>query len=143
MKRKIFGTGLLLLCFGLLASSVFAVETPIEVERVKDMCFVRVRGAHHPLPDGEMKPGYGAFLLHYENLMRPPPGQEIGPQQVNVQWSTMYAEGSIWFDALHGVPEDKILRHALIGSVMDFCISVYWGDSLQTTISGSVVIPPA
>ncbi|MFC1488191.1 hypothetical protein ACFLRN_10955 [Thermoproteota archaeon] len=35
-----------------------AVITPVEVERVKDICFIRVRGDHHTQ----------SFLLHYVNL---------------------------------------------------------------------------
>jgi hypothetical protein len=143
MKIGIIGVVTLFLCFGLLAFNISAVEIPVEVERVKDVCFVRVRGAHHPPPDGETKEGFGAFLLHYENLMRPPPGQEIGPQQVNVQWSINSIVHDYWFDALRDVPMDITLQHALIGSVMDFTINVYWGGNQLASISDSVVIPPA
>jgi hypothetical protein len=151
VKREILGAAILFLCFSLLASNASSVEIPVEVERIKDVCFLRIRGAHQlpPDPNVEVQPGYGAFLLHYENLIKPPPN-EICHQDVSV---TLLIPSSnpqeppylvhIEFDATNDVPVDRILWVAPIGSVMDFVVQVYFGSQLQATIDGAVVIPPA
>ena len=151
MKREILGVAILFLCFSLLAFNVASVEIPVEVERIKDVCFVRIRGAHQlpPDPNVEVQPGYGAFLLHYENLIKPPPNQ-ICHQDVSVTWLIPSLDPQVpgelvhvEFDATNDVPVDMILWVAPIGSVMDFVVQVYFGSQLQATIDAIVVIPPA
>lgn len=139
MKGKILGTGLLLLCFGLLASSVSAVETPVEVERLKDVCYVRVRGTPI-LPPWVTDPikNPSGFVLHYKNLM-----VAEKSQRVEVQWWTTYGGGSKVFYVLPGWGEDVFLRDYPVGCTMDFEINVTYAGVPLAIISGSVVIPPA
>lgn len=148
MKKKILAGCLLLLCVGVLASCVSAVSarrlwgvSPVHVKWVKDVCYVRVRGAHH----GGEKVGYGVLWLTYRNLMK----GVLKGQTVKVEWSPPYGGGSKSFMALpHGVGDfldhkgTYYLAPAPIGVTFDFEINVYYGYVHLATISGSVFIPP-
>ena len=64
--RKIVALALPLVFLSLITVQANAVITPVEVERVKDVCFIRMRGDHHTQ----------SFLFHYDNLS--PEEQVVG-----------------------------------------------------------------
>ena len=127
---------------------VNANVTPVEVERVKDICFVRVRGAHHLPPDPEEKLDSG-FLFYYKNIE---PTEEIHSPQTVKLWFHIYLGSqhdlplTLWFyNVCPGDVIDCIVRRRAYGYHMEFIVEVYMGDSTVPTviISDTVVIPPA
>lgn len=56
--KKIIAVALPLLVLSLIAIQANAVVTPVEVERIKGTCFIRMRGDHHTQ----------SFVFHYVNL---------------------------------------------------------------------------
>jgi hypothetical protein len=145
--RKIVALALPLLFLSLITIQANAVVTPVEVERVKDVCFVRVRGAHHLPPDPEEKLDSG-FLFYYKNIE--PTGEIHSPQNVKL-WFHIYLGNqhdlplTIWFyDVCPGDVIDCIVRRRPYGSHMEFLVEVYRGDSTvpSVIISDTVVIPP-
>lgn len=137
--RKIVALALPLLFLSLMTIQANAVVTPVEVQRVKDVCFFRMRGDPHTKE----------FLLHYENLS---PSSDV-VQAVEVRGSfisptghVVNVDGIFSFAVAAGESVDKstseittpmpLLDH---GWVLSFEIRV----NLATIASDEqVVIPP-
>jgi len=56
--RKIIALVMPLVFLSLITAQASAVITPVKVERVKDVCFIKVKGDHRTQ----------SFLFHYDNL---------------------------------------------------------------------------
>jgi hypothetical protein len=145
--RRIVALALPLLFLSLMTIQANAVVTPVEVERVKDCCFMRVRGAHHVAPDS-IEPYDSGFLFYYKNIE--PQGEIHSPQDVKL-WFHIYLGDqhdlplTIWFYGVcPGDVIDCIVRRRPYGYHMEFIVEVYMGDSTVPTviISDTVVIPP-
>jgi len=131
MLRKIVALALPLLFLSLMTIQANAVTTPVEVERAKDVYFVKVKGDHRTK----------SFLFNYENL-----SPDI--QDVTATFAVTPCDPSpcmeIPFRAVCTVEEP--LQESIAGDygyTLDFTINIH--DIAMTyayIIEGSVVIPP-
>ena len=131
MLRKIFALALPLLFLSLMTIQANAVTTPVEVERAKDVYFVKVKGDHRTK----------SFLFNYENLS--PDIQDVTATFAITPCDPVPCM-EIPFRALCTVEEH--LQESFAGDYgyrLDFTINIH--DIALTyayTIEGSVVIPP-
>ena len=134
MKKKLFTLVLLSFFVALMAlPACSAVVTPVEVEQVKDVCFIRMKGDHNS----------ESFVFHYVNL---------SPHTQRVKLTGAYGlPGGLW--AQWSPPEfivpsgDSIeaTRSAHYGHVLDFTVSTRPNELLESwnvILEESVVIPP-
>ena len=143
--RKIVAIALPLLFLSLMTIQANAVVTPVAVERVKDVCFVRVRGAHHLAPD-PIEVCDSGFLFYYKNIE--PTGGIHSPQDVKL-WFHIYLGDqhdlplTIWFyDVCPGDIIDCIVRRRSYGHHMEFEVSVWKAGIQLVLIHDTVLIPP-
>ena len=130
--RKIVALALPLVFLSLITVQANAVITPVEVERAKDLYFIRMRGDHQTT----------SFLFHYVNLspnpqtvaykiaIRSADGLPIKLQEVPPS-ATVFPNESWDFSFTGGV-------YIGYGYTMSFGLYI---DGVQMLI-GSVVIPP-
>lgn len=144
--KRMFSVVLALMFLCLAVGVVNANVTPVEVERVKDICFVRVRGAHHLPPDPEEKLDSG-FLFYYKNIE--PNGEIHSPQDVKL-WFHIYLGDqhdlplTIWFyDVCPSDVIDSIVCRRSYGHHMEFEVSVWKAGIQLVLIHDTVFIPPA
>ncbi len=119
--RKIIALVMLFVFLGLITAQANAVITPVKVERVKDVCFIKVNGDHRTQ----------SFLFHYDNLS--PNSQTV--------YAEFKPQSRLWFaidvTVIEGGSMDVKLTSDY-GMTMDFRIEVDGEKILEDT----VVIPP-
>lgn len=119
--RKILALALFSIIFSLLTVQVKGQVTPVRVERVKDVCFIKVKGDHHTK----------SFIFHYDNLS---PSSQSVYAEFKPEWGMQF---SIWVTILEGSSMDVKLTGDY-GILMDFRIEVNGVKVLED----AVVIPP-
>jgi hypothetical protein len=108
-----------------------AVVTPVEIERVKDVGFVRIRGNHNTR----------TFLLNYVNL-------SPQTQEVKFERAIVYPKQSFWTTTVDIVQPGDSLDISASGGysyILEFSVSVriYMMIGEWTNIvADSVIIPP-
>lgn len=119
--RKIIALVMLFVFLGLITAQANAVITPVKVERVKDVCFIKVNGDHRTQ----------SFLFHYDNLS--PNSQTV--------YAEFKPQSRLWFaidvTVIEGGSMDVKLTSDY-GMTMNFQIEVDGEKILEDT----VVIPP-
>jgi len=118
--KKVVAFALLLLLFSLMSTSMASI-TPVKVERVKDVCFIKVKGDHRTQ----------SFLFHYDNL-------SPNSQTVHAEFRPQSGLGfTIHVPVIKGGSMDVRLTSDF-GMTMNFQIEVDGERILKDT----VVIPP-
>jgi len=130
--RKIVALALPLLFLSLVTIQANAVVTPVEVERAKDVYFVKVKGDHRTK----------SFLFNYENL-----SPDI--QDLTATFAITPCDPNPCYEpspirAL--CTAEKPLQESLEGDygyTLDFTINIHdIPMTYEYTVEGSVVIPP-
>lgn len=130
--RKIIALALPLLFLSLMIIQANAVVTPVEVQRAKDVYFVKVKGDHRTK----------SFLFSYENLS--PDIQDVTALFATTPCDPLPCEPPIPYSCV--VTNGESLQESFAGDygyTLDFTINIH--DIAMTyayTIEGSVVIPP-
>ena len=122
--KKILALTLLLVFSSLMIVQVRAEVRPVEVERVKDVCFIKVRGDHPTR----------SFLFHYDNLS---PSSQSVHAELKPEWGLSF---SIWVTVLEGGSMDVRLTGVdyVYGMIMNFRIEV----NGVMVLEDAVAIPP-
>lgn len=136
-KRTVIIVGLSLLVSMLILPLCNAAVTPVEVERMKDVYFVRMRGDHNTQ----------SYLLHYVNLS--PQTQEI--RLIGGYCLPGDTKVALWtIDSITVAPGDSIdvAKLADYGKILEFSLymriqtgPIIIGDWTKL-LEGTVVIPP-
>ena len=130
--RKVVALALPLLFLSLMTIQANAVTTPVEVERAKDVYFVKVKGDHRTK----------SFLFSYENL-------SPDTQDVTATFAITPCDPNPCYEpppirALCTV--EKPLQESIEGDYgyrLDFTINIHdISMTYEYTVEGSVVIPP-
>jgi len=131
MLRKIVALALPLLFLSLMTIQANAVTTPVEVERAKDVYFVKVKGDHRTK----------SFLFNYENLS--PDIQDVTATFTITPCDPLPCM-EIPFRALCTAEEP--FEESIAGDygyMLDFTINIHdTAMAYSYTIEGRVVIPP-
>lgn len=118
--RKMLALVLFLVVFGLMTVSVSAETTPVMVKRVKDVCFIKVRGDKHAQ----------LFQLNYVNLSPSPQNVLI---RVQVSWGEVST--SVTLEPRWSM---VITMSGSSGALMNFWVTV---DG-TLVLEDSIAIPP-
>lgn len=122
--KKILPLTLLLVFSSLMTIQVKAEVRPVKVERLKDVCLIKVKGDHHTR----------SFLFHYDNLS---PSSQSVYAEFKPEWGLSF---SIWVTVLGGGSMDARLTGVdyVYGIIMNFRIEV--NDVM--VLQDAVAIPP-
>lgn len=140
MKKKILLFSLLILAISLIASSVSCATTPTEVERVKDVCYFKIKGKPTAPP---APPGEGTVEFIYKNLS----GQR--QEGVTIYIYKYLDDGTLVvlhpntllpIDDEYGPQSVGIPGDIICGDIIFFEVTA---PGLNPTIDGVISVPPS